>query len=125
MLVSPLLHAGKIDITPLSSIASVDLDGSQKLALLAFPGVHRDDSDHLVANGPTELYAYSGGQLVNGVDEGGGVASGRVSLNGDEVAKPSDFKLHVHRMSFPVALIKGRNSIAFELDGRPNAGIWV
>src|SRR5205823_168469 len=41
-----------------------DLDGSGKLSLLAFPGVQRDDSGGLVANGEVVVYALSNGQFT-------------------------------------------------------------
>lgn len=162
-LISPTKHVGKLDLTPLSAVVTLDLDGSGKKALLALPGVERDDNGNLVDNGPAILYSLLEGRyvetatqykyaqrffrrsgkpairtetfratggtgtlcVVNGVNEGGPVASGRILVNDKEIVRPGDFKLHVHSRSFPVPLIKGVNSIKVELDGKPSSGIWV
>jgi len=63
-LISPTATAGKLPVSLLSQIAAVDLDGSGKLSLLAFPGVRRDDDGNVVANGDVAVYALSNGQLT-------------------------------------------------------------
>src|SRR5258708_32988443 len=60
-LISPTERVGELDITPLSQMAPIDLDGSGKMALLAFPGVRRDASGNPVPDGDTLLY-----KLVDG-----------------------------------------------------------
>lgn len=127
----------------LCAIVPIDLDGSGKLAVLALPGREKD--------GLTELYVWSGGHLVktktsfvyaesftphqtrsfnappgratlwivHGVGEGG-----RVWLNGKEIARPSDFTLHPHRLKLQ-ARIRKSNRIRVELDGKESAEIWV
>jgi hypothetical protein len=63
-LISPTATAYNLRVTLLSQVAAVDMDGSGKLSLLAFPGVHRDDSGKLVDDGDVELYAFSNGQIT-------------------------------------------------------------
>jgi hypothetical protein len=64
VLISPTRRVGSLDITPLSQIAEVDMDGSGKLSLLAFPGVHRNDSGKLVDDGDVQLYTFSNGKIT-------------------------------------------------------------
>jgi hypothetical protein len=62
-LISPTAAAHNLQLTPLSQVATVDMDGSGKLSLLAFPGVHRDDSGKLVNDGDVAVYAFSNGKI--------------------------------------------------------------
>ena len=64
-LISPTATASKLPVSLLSQIAAVDLDGSGKLSLLAFPGVQRDDNGNVVANGDVAVYSLSNGQLTH------------------------------------------------------------
>ncbi|HSY48724.1 MAG TPA: VCBS repeat-containing protein [Thermoanaerobaculia bacterium] len=63
-LISPTQRVHALDITLLSQIALVDLDGTGKLAILAFPGVRRDDSGNRVANGDGIVYTLASGQYA-------------------------------------------------------------
>lgn len=63
-LISPTATAHNLQLTPLSQVAAVDMDGSGKLSLLSFPGVHRDDSGKLVDDGDVEVYAFSNGKIT-------------------------------------------------------------
>lgn len=160
-LISPTAIARKLPVTLLSQVAAVDM-GSGKLSLLAFPGVHRDDSGNLVANGDVRVYALANGQItpattafnyaqafyrrtsgpttsaadfaatpgqktlriINGTTAGQAVDSGRVTLNGITVARPSDFKPKARVIDIPVQL-ESQNHIEVELTGKPGTGIWV
>jgi len=63
-LISPTQRVHALDITVLSQIAPVDLDGTGKLAILAFPGVRRDDNGNRVANGDGMVYALANGMYA-------------------------------------------------------------
>jgi hypothetical protein len=63
-LISPTARVGKLDVTPLSMIAVLDLDGSGKKALLALPGEEPDEDDNKVDNGPAILYTLADGRYV-------------------------------------------------------------
>jgi hypothetical protein len=145
-LISPTAAAHALQVTLLSQIAAVDLDGSGKLSLLAFPGVHRDDSGNLVANGDIQVYAFSNGKIVPTTTAlsyaeafyrrtGGPAAKianfaatpGRKILrfvNGVNVAGPSNFKSKTRVIDIPVQLA-AQNRLEVELAGKPGNGIWV
>jgi hypothetical protein len=161
-LISPTAAARKLRVSLLSQVAAVDLDGSGRLALLAFPGVHRDDSGRITPNGDILVYALTGGQLarttsafayaqafyrrtsgpaktvssfasapgrktlriINGTSPGGSVSSAHVTLNGVEVARPSDFNAKVRVINIPVQ-VESENRLQVELSGKPGAGIWL
>jgi len=63
-LISPTQRVRALDITLLSQIAPVDLDGTGKLAILAFPGVRRDDDDNVVPDGDGVIYGLSNGRYT-------------------------------------------------------------
>jgi hypothetical protein len=63
-LISPTETVHNLRLTPLSQVAAVDLDANGKLSLLAFPGVHRDNSGKLVDDGDVQVYAFSNGQII-------------------------------------------------------------
>jgi hypothetical protein len=161
-LISPTATVHNLQLTPLSQIAAVDVDGSGKLSLLAFPGVHRDDSGKLVDDGDVEVYAFSNGKItatattlsyaetfyrstsgpaksvadfaatpgrkilriINGTSAGNTVDSGRVTLNGVDIVRPTDFKPKIHVIDIPVQL-SSQNHIEIDLTGKPGSGIWV
>jgi hypothetical protein len=60
-LISPTAHVGHLDITPLSQIVALDLEGNGKLSLVAFPGVKRDNNGNVVSDGEGRIY-----KLVDG-----------------------------------------------------------
>ncbi len=162
VLISPTAAAHKLPVTLLSQVSAVDMDGSGKLSLLAFPGVHRDDSGQVVANGDVLVYSLANGQfartttaftyaqafhrhksgptktvttfqstagpktlrIINGTVPGGSVDSAHVTLNGVEVASPSDFKPKARVINIPVQLAS-ENRLEIQLAGKPGAGIWV
>lgn len=63
-LISPTQRVHTLDITLFSQIAPVDLDGTGKLAILAFSGEQRDDDGNLSANDEGIVYALANGRYV-------------------------------------------------------------
>jgi len=63
-LISPTATPHNLQVTLLSQVAAVDIDGSGKLSLLAFPGVHRDNNGKLVNDGDVEVYSFSNGKIT-------------------------------------------------------------
>ena len=63
VLISPTGGRHNLQLSLLSQIAPVDVDGTGKLSLLAFPGVTQDDDGNLVPKGTTKIYSLQNGQL--------------------------------------------------------------
>ncbi|HEV2720686.1 MAG TPA: hypothetical protein VG323_11755 [Thermoanaerobaculia bacterium] len=90
-LISPIQRVHSLDITLLSQISPVDLDGTGKLAILAFPGVQRDDENNLVDDGDGVIYALSNGQYI-ATPQRFSFAQAFFRLTGEPKAVVSNFK---------------------------------
>jgi hypothetical protein len=161
-LISPVQKPGSFEITLLSQIATVDIDGDGKREVIAYPGLKKDTSTgDLVPAGDLIVYSLQNGSLratatptifarhfvrstkspeaagttfqataglanvaiINGGDRPA-VTSGHVTLNGQEIVRPSDFKKSTGRFSTSVKLLR-ENMLAVQLEGTPSSGIWV
>jgi len=161
-LISPVQKPGSFEITLLSQIAALDIDGDGKKEVVAYPGLKKDTATgDLVPAGELIVYGLQTGSLratatqtifarhfvrsskspeaagmsfqanpglanvviVNGGDRPA-VTSGHVTLNGQEIATPSDFKKSTGRISSSVKLLRD-NTLTVQLEGTPSSGIWV
>jgi hypothetical protein len=148
-------------ITLLSQIGTVDIDGDGKKEVIALPGVVKNGSGDLTADGDIVIYTLRNGSfapvtdryvfaelftrstrapngstkafsakagpatllVVNG-DSRPAVTSGHITLNGQELVGPADFKKAAGRISVPAKLL-AQNALSVQLEGMPNSGIMV
>lgn len=78
-------------------------------------------------NGRTKEFSAKAGPatlvVVNG-DDRPAVTSGHITLNGQELVGPGDFKKAAGRISVPAKLL-AQNALSVQLEGMPDSGIMV